>query len=207
MAVADEILIEKVRRGEKGAFGVLVERYQHKVYNTALKILGAPEDARDATQETFIRAYRKINDFKGEARFSTWLYKMAANCCLDMLRAGKKERSNLSLDDSRFTREMLVDSQSGPEDLAAEHEDRDTIRRAVANLPDHYRLALVLHHYQGLSYKEVASVLGISINTVATHIARAKQSLREELLGGEQRAVRKGKGKAGQVPRRGMSAF
>jgi RNA polymerase sigma-70 factor (ECF subfamily) len=196
----DEILVKKVQQGDLAAFSILIERYQERLYSMALRILGSPEDAKDVTQEIFIRAYRALHKFRGEAAFSTWLYRLATNLCLDMVRARKREGGrSVSFEGTESLPEKVADSALGPEELTIERDTRQRVRRAIAELPENYRVVLVLHHYQGLSYREIARVLGVPINTVATYIARAKQKLRDTLLGGEKNALPKGEGKPGKI--------
>lgn len=132
MPVSDELLVKKVQHGELQAFRMLVERYQDWVYNLAFKMLGAPEDAKDATQEVFVRVYRALPGFRGESKFSTWLYRLASNRCLDMARARQREGGRtVSLDGEGILAEKLADSGAGPEELTTERDTRERVRRAV----------------------------------------------------------------------------
>mgnify|MGYP001267714003 CR=1 FL=1 len=203
----DEILVKKIQQGDLQAFEILANRYQNRIYNMALRMLGVPEDAKDATQEIFVRTYRSLDKFRGDAKFSTWLYRLATNRCLDIVRIKNREGNcNVSLESDGIPVEKLADSAPSPEEVAARHDTRDRVRSAIKELPENYRMVLILYHYQGLSYREIANVLELSTNTVATHIARAKEKLRKKLLGGEDSALQTSKGKPGKVPGRRMFA-
>ena len=193
--VADELLVSKAQTGDLAAYGELISRHQDRVYNMALKILNSPEDARDASQDIFIRVFKSLSSFDFRSSYTTWLYRVATNVCLDMLRKKNKElHQTLPLGEQKAFEIHLKDVSPGPEETCIEREKLKDLRKAINDLPEEHRVALVLHHYQGLSYKEVAEVLEIPENTVATRIHRAKKMLREVLLGGEAGAVRKGTG-------------
>lgn len=193
--VADELLVSKAQTGDLAAYGELIRRHQDRVYNMALKILNSPEDARDASQDIFIRVFKSLSSFDFRASYSTWLYRVATNVCLDMLRKRNKELHHTLLPGEQKAFEIHSrDDSPGPEEVCIERERLKDLRKAVNGLPEEHRVALVLHQYQGLSYKEVAEVLELPENTVATRIHRAKKMLREVLLGGEAGAVRKGTG-------------
>ena len=201
----EEILIAKSKQGDLAAYGQLVERYQNRVYNLALKLIGSSEDAKDTVQEIFIKAYRALPGFQGEAGFSTWLYRVASNKCLDFLRKKNRERKhNYSFEEGDFSQEA-VNSQYGPEEAFLLKEKQERLKKAVTELPETYRLVLVLHHYQGFSYREVAGITGLPEKTVATRLHRAKKLLREKLLGADVGELSKSKKGTDQVLDRGMS--
>ncbi|SFG76166.1 RNA polymerase sigma-70 factor, ECF subfamily [Desulfotomaculum arcticum] len=200
--IADEILVKKAQGGDTAAFGELVRRYQNKVYGFTLKMFAAPEDARDAAQEIFIRVFRALPGFNLRSSFATWLYRIATNLCLDLLqRRARDIKRQVPLEDH------WQDGSPGPEADLLEKERAGAVKEAVNELPDGYRVVLVLHHYQGLSYKQVSAVMELSEKTVATRIHRAKKMLREKLVGGEDGALPESKGKTRPVPGRGMSVL
>jgi len=183
---ADEILVKKVQNCDPAAYGELVQRYQDRVYSLAVRMLNTPEDARDASQEIFIKVYKSLPGFDFRASFGTWLYRVSTNVCLDFLRRrGKEQKRSEPLRESKVREDYLADNSQGPEEILLEKESIRELRQAVDTLPDGYRIALVLHHYQGLSYKQVAEVMNLPDKTVATRIHRAKIMLKEILLGGE----------------------
>lgn len=188
--IADDILVKKTQGGDTVAYGELVSRYQDRVYGLALRMLTAPDDARDASQEIFVRVFKSLPGFDFRSSFSTWLYRVATNVCLDMLRRrGKEQKHQLPLEQENNSRNNLWDHKPGPEEIFLEREKIKNLRQAVEGLPEGYRMALVLHHYQGLSYKQVAGAMGLSEKTVATRIHRAKKMLKEVLFGGEDGAL------------------
>ena len=190
MAAADDLLVKKAQAGDKTAFGELVRRHQDQVYSLTSRMLASPEDARDAAQEIFIKVYRSLPGFDFRSSFTTWLYKVATNFCLDLLRKQSRERQRRSAwGDSNRGDINLPDIRPGPEELVIARERVRELKQAVRALPEDYRVALILHHYQGLSYQQIAGILDISEKTVATRIHRAKRKLRERMRGGAGDAV------------------
>lgn len=206
--VADEILVKKAQGGDLAAYGELVRRYQDRVYGLTVRMLGASEDARDATQDIFIRTFRSLPEYDFRSGFATWLYRVSSNLCLDLLRRHKREQQHcLPLEEGKIREDRLQDDRPGPEELLLEQERLEGLRQAVDCLPEGYRLALVLHHYQELSYRQVAEVMELPEKTVATRIHRAKLMLREKLLGGDGGAMPDSQKNNQPVPGRGMSAL
>lgn len=174
----DEELIERVRRGETRLFAVLVERHQDPVYGMALRFVRGAADAEDVAQEAFLRAYRSLEGFKGDARFSTWLYRITWNLCTDWLRTNRKPaRASVALDDDADVADGRVDLEE--ELLAAE--ERRKVRQALDGLAEKYRSVLILMYYQKMSYDQIASVLGVPMKTVETRLYRARKLLRQSL--------------------------
>jgi len=191
--VADEILVKKAQGGDTAAYGELVRRYQERVYGLALKMFSR-EDAGDVAQEIFFRVFRGLPGFNYQSSFATWLYRISTNVCLDQLRRrGREGQRFLPLEAGDDERNSLRDNGPGPEEHLLDREKVGALKRAVRQLPDGYRMALVLHHYQGLSYRQVAEVMSLPEKTVATRIHRAKKMLRKKLSGGEDGALPEGK--------------
>ncbi len=174
----DEELVRRTLAGDREAFGVLVERHERRTYNLALRMLGREEDARDATQDAFLTAFRKLASFRGDAAFSTWLHRVTVNACYDLLR--------------RSARAPLVargEDEPGPEPGAPvpDHADATAgavdVRRALLRLPPEHRAVLVLHDVQDLPYEEVARALGVPVGTVKSRLHRARVALGRELRG------------------------
>jgi len=166
-----------------------MKRYQRQVYNLAYRMIGNAEDAGDLVQETFLRAYSALPTFRQDASFLTWLYKIASNLCIDHLRS-RKTRSALSLDvEVEEGREPAADSRScGPEECAVRGSIQEIVQHEVLNLPEKYRLVVVMRHLQDMSVEEIARVLEIPTGTVKTHLFRGRDLLRSRLrpiLGGE----------------------
>jgi RNA polymerase sigma-70 factor, ECF subfamily len=163
--VEDSILVRAAQNGDVDAFEELVRRYQTSLYRVALRMLGSRADAQDAVQETFVRAWRALPRFRHDSAISTWLYRIVTRRALDRIAS---RRSTGTLDE--------VEVEAGPDPAqAAEHQERlRAIRRAIATLPPDQRAALVLREFEGLSYQEVAQVVGASVPAVKTRIHRAR---------------------------------
>ena len=186
LIASDELqLIKQVLDGDKTAFEALVIANEKNVYNLALKMTGNDEDALDISQEAFLKAYTKIGSFRGESRFSVWLYRLTYNLCIDFIR--KKPRAQvISLtyqDDAGDTYEMEApDTRNIPEDVILRREKRKTVAESINELGDKHREILVMREMSAMSYEEIASVLRISEGTVKSRLARARKSLANILV-------------------------
>jgi RNA polymerase sigma-70 factor (ECF subfamily) len=181
---AEEIgWIERTLRGEQASFGQLMHRYAGAVYNLAYRMLGDAQDAEDASQEIFLRAYTRLTSFDPTRRFSTWLLSIASNYCIDRLR--RRRFAWLTLDDVAFS---LPSHERGPERSALDREERDRVQAALRRLPDHYRLVLVLRYWQEMSYNEIAQVTGLTESALKTRLHRARHML-AEALGPEEKTL------------------
>jgi RNA polymerase sigma-70 factor (ECF subfamily) len=176
--MTDEEIIGHVRNGDTRPFAELVCRYQDAVYGMALRFTGAPGDAEDVAQEAFLKAYRSLSAFKGEAKFSTWLDRIAYNLCVDWLRKNRRpDRRVSSMDESAEPSDGRVDIEAGV--IASEETER--VRAALAELDEKYRGPIEMLYYQKMSYGEIAAVLEIPEKTVETRLYRARKLLRERL--------------------------
>lgn len=179
-------LVRASQRGDLDSFNSLVEQYQGLVYNLSLRMLGKPHFAEDATQETFLSAYRAMGRFRG-GNFRTWLLRIAANACRDQLRH-RRSSSAYSLDalveDSNL---QLSDRAESPEDYALRRELASVINQGLAHLSPEQRLVVILCDVQGFDYEEMAQVTGISLGTVKSRLSRGRARLRNFLL--EQREL------------------
>lgn len=178
----EEELVSRSRAGDIEAFNRLVESYQRLVYNVSLRMLGNAEAAEDATQDTFLSAYRAIGKFRG-GMFRAWILRIAANGCRDKLRAAKRARVS-SLDDlmESFGELPLADGSESPEDYALRKELGGFLSQGLAHLPEDQRLAIVLCDIQGLTYEEIAQVTGSSLGTVKSRLNRGRARMRDFLL-------------------------
>ncbi|MCI1693887.1 RNA polymerase sigma factor [Aneurinibacillus aneurinilyticus] len=165
--------VARVLHGDKEAYAHLVNKYKNKVYALLLGMGVAPQDAQDITQESFIKAYRHLATYNQDKKFSSWLYKIAANSCLD---AWRKQRREI-LDE----REEEYIETASPEHAYLHKEQAQELRKHIDHLPEKYRLVLVLRYIDDLSYKEIAEVLDLPLPTVQTHLHRAKKKLRDAL--------------------------
>ncbi|MBU7007256.1 RNA polymerase sigma factor [Phosphitispora fastidiosa] len=180
----DELLIKKIIAGDSGSFEKLVSRYQKKIFAFVYRMVESREDAGDLTQEVFLQVFRSLNTFRGDAKLNTWLYRIASNKTLDFLRKNKKTRL-VAFDSEDYQGEpsLTCSPEANPEQIVLKEEKMRRLRRLIAGLPDRYRLALVLYHYQELTYQQIAETLDIPVKTVATRLYRAKLILRETLRG------------------------
>ena len=181
----EEQLVGRARSGDIEAFEALVAEYDGRIYNMAYRMLGNPEDARDVTQDAFLKAYSSIGGFRGDASFSTWLYRIAKNVCLDVLRR-RSRRTVFSLDDPMETEEGELDRQLAgelpdPEDALLDSEVRDAVKDAILRLPPHHRSIIVLRDIEDLSYEEIAEILEIGLGTVKSRLYRARSALSANL--------------------------
>lgn len=173
-------VIKAVLDGDVDAFELLVKEYEKNVYNLALRMTGNSEDAADMSQEAFIKAYNSLTSFRGDSKFSVWLYRIVSNVCLDFLRS-RSRRQTVSLsaenDDGDEVELDIADESQSPELLLDRSLTRDAVRRGLAALPPEHREILLLREIQGLSYDEIADVLHLEEGTVKSRIFRARKKL------------------------------
>ena len=159
---------------DTGAFSQLVARTQTGVFNLAYSILHNREEAEDLTQEVCLRVWRALPQFRGDSKFSTWLYRITTNLCLNRRR---QLRAYLRVVDDDAVIERMAAQEQGPVDMALEADQRKRVWAAVARLPDKYRLVIALFYQEQLSYKEVAQILSLPLGTVKSHLSRARKAL------------------------------
>lgn len=173
-------LVKLAQSGNHSAFEKLVIANQTKVYNLALRMVGNEQDAYDMSQEAFIKAYNALENFRGDSRFSVWLYRLTTNVCLDFLRAEvRKAHGSLTyLSDEDGEKELEIsDDRFSPETLAEKKELREAVNEGLLRLPEHYRAILLLREIEGLSYEEIAQALSLEEGTVKSRIFRARKKL------------------------------
>ena len=178
-------IVQRVLRGDVNAFEKLVLEYEKSVYAITQRMTGNAEDAADMTQETFIKAYNSLSSFRGDSKFSVWLYRIATNVCLDFLRSrSRKPTVSLSVedDDGEEVELDIADESQSPERLLERGLTRDAVRRGLNALSPEYRQILLLREIQGLSYEEIADVLTLEVGTVKSRIFRARKRLCAFLL-------------------------
>ena len=171
----DRQSIEAFRGGQREAFDHLVRAHRSRVFGICYRYTGNRADADDVSQEVFLRAYKGLPRFRGEARFSTWLYRIAVNACLNWVAGRKRDTSELSED--------LVDPGPSPQERASQSELSTTLRAAVRRLPDRQRMTVVLRVYEGLSHKEIGAVMGCPVGTAKANLFFALKNLRKLLPG------------------------
>jgi len=177
----DRELLRRCREGDPDGFRELVLRYETMVYTLAYRMLRAREEAEDAAQEVFLNVFRALPYFRGECTVKTWIYRVAANECITRSKRRRKRQTAATEFDEEHPGPTLLDGEaSGPEALERKEQD-ERVRHAVDDLPEKYRMAVVLHYFEGLSYEEVGEALEIPMNTVKTWLFRAKGMLRARL--------------------------
>ena len=189
LRVDDREAVEACQRGERAAFDFLVERYQRDIYRLCYRYVNDPQDANDVAQEVFLKAYRAIGKFRGDSSFSTWLYRIAVNTCLNFRSARRPEGEELS--------DALPDHRAGALARMEDEERAEQVRAAVSRLPEKQRATLILKIYHELTHEEVAGIVGSSVGTVKANLFHALGNLRKMLrAGGEvtgREATEKGK--------------
>ena len=186
--MSEEQLIRRAQQGDNGAFEELLLLHQKKVYNLCLRMSANPDDALDLSQKAFLRAWRSLGQYQFEASFSTWLFRLTSNICIDFLRR-KKRRQETSLtesyDDSDEGAELSVpDAQPGPEQQAMTNETKIELARAMEQLSPEHREILQLRVIEDLQYEQIADILGVRVGTVKSRLARARLSFRKILKAG-----------------------
>jgi RNA polymerase sigma-70 factor (ECF subfamily) len=183
MIRTDEELVARATAGDLDSFNQLVTRWERPIYALAYRTLGREEDARDVVQEAFLRAYRGLRGFKGQAKFSSWLYRITLNLCRDWIR---RERRAPVVQVPEGTDPVdLADQRASPtesvEDLVARREMSRAVARAMADLPEEQRLAILLKEYHGLTFQEIADMLNCPLSTVKTRLYQGLTMLRRRL--------------------------
>ena len=180
---SDEAIVERVKSGDTDAFGLLVRKYQDRVYSTIANYVSSMEEAADLAQETFVKAFFALGRFHGTSAFYTWLYRIAVNTAIDHLRKRPAVRVD-SLEDDGFKEvgfEPAAGRSADPQHTLAIKEQRRVVGQAIASLSEKLRTALILHDVEGLSQEEVAEILGCPIGTVKSRVSRARSELRAML--------------------------
>ena len=181
----ERVLIQRCKDGEIGAFDQVVRRYEKRVFNCALRIAGNYNDAADVAQEAFIRAYNSIQTFRGDAVFTTWIYRIVTNVYLDERKKSKSHRQvsldeYIDLEENSVSRQIVDDSPS-PEEIVESKERTRALQAAINSLPDYQRIILTLYSFQHRSYEEMAEILRLPIGTVKSRLNRARLALAEIL--------------------------
>jgi RNA polymerase sigma-70 factor (ECF subfamily) len=181
---SDLALVERVQRGDRKAFDVLVLRYQHKVLKLVMRYIRDAAEAEDVAQEAFVKAYRALPAFRGDSAFYTWLYRIAINTAKNALVSSKRRPIDYDLDlqdpEQYDMAARLKDSET-PEGLLLTDEIRETVNAAIADLPEDLRTAIVLREIDGLSYEEIAAAMDCPVGTVRSRIFRAREAIDRRL--------------------------
>jgi RNA polymerase sigma-70 factor, ECF subfamily len=185
MDAEERELIQQCKQGVISAFDKLVERYEKRVFNFAYRMAGNYDDANDVAQEAFIRVFNSINTFRGDANFSTWLYRIVTNVYLDERKRAKSHLHTplddyIELEENTVTRQV-EDTGPSPEDLVEQSERNDLLQKAIGSLPDYQRIMVALYHTESRSYEEIAEIMNLPIGTVKSRLNRARLALKEKL--------------------------
>ena len=184
LASSDEAIVKRVQEGDVNAYNILVIKYQHKVLQIISKFVGNSADASDVAQESFIKAYKAINTFRGESSFYTWLYRIVVNAAKTYLESNSKHQNHLDVDAEEFE---SVDKQGAltykdtPDRIIESQELQQVIFDAMAELPEELRQVITLREVEGMSYEDMADLMKVPVGTVRSRIFRARQFIEERM--------------------------
>jgi RNA polymerase sigma-70 factor (ECF subfamily) len=182
-------LIEKSKRGDVESFEILIKSYQTLAYNIAFRMLGNIEDANDATQDALVKVFKSIQSFQGQSSFSTWLYRIVTNTCLDELRKRKRQKvysyhNPVEMKDGEMERDV-VDPSSNTEEILEKREEIKSIQDAIQALPEQHKTVIILRDIKGLSYEQISEILDCPHGTIKSRISRARLALKEIIMNKE----------------------
>ena len=181
---SDLALIKRVQQGDRSAFDLLVIKYQHKILKLVMRYVRDPSEALDVTQEAFLKAYRAAPSFRGDSAFYTWLYRIAINTAKNYLVAAGRRPSHFNLDlQDPEQQDLLSDLREldTPEGIAQSDDIREVITKAIADLPEELRTAILLREIEGMSYEEIAQTMECPVGTVRSRIFRAREAIDKRL--------------------------
>ncbi len=177
---SDQKLVERVQKGDNGAFDLLVLKYQHKIVNLVMRYVRDPELAQDITQEAFIKAYRALPRFRGESAFYTWMYRIAVNTAKNYLAAQRRRPMELELDmqdPEQYELHAMLKETDTPEGITLSNELMEIVENAIAALPEDLQTAIILRELEGMSYEEIAQTMECPVGTVRSRIFRARDAI------------------------------
>lgn len=182
MALTDQELVQKTLGGDKEAFSFLVQRYQRQIYSLTYRLTNDPEDAQDLAQEVFIHIYKVLGKYDQDRKFFSWMYKVASNVCYNSLRKAKSEQAvSLDLDKVVEFAPLVNNNGTQPDEYYERRETQVLVQQAVSELPEKYRLPLVLRYLEDLSYREIAEYMDLPVTTIETRLYRGKALLQKRL--------------------------
>ena len=183
-AQVDQLLVERVQKGDKQAFDLLISKYQHRIISLVARYISDPSEAMDVAQEAFIKAYRAIDRFRGDSAFYTWLYRIAINTAKNWLVAKKRRPPASDIDAAdaeQYDIESRLKEQGTPENEMLREEIKRTVYDTIAELPEDLRTAIMLREMEGMSYEDIAVTMDCPIGTVRSRIFRAREAIDEKL--------------------------
>lgn len=181
---SDAQLVRRVQKGDKGAFDLLVLKYQHKIVNLVLRYVRDPDQAMDIAQEAFLKAYRALPRFRGDSAFYTWLYRIAVNTAKNHLAAQRRRPLDVELDlqdSEQYDLHAKLKDTDTPEGVTLSQELNRTVQRAIEALPEDLRTAIVLREIEGMSYEEIAQTMECPVGTVRSRIFRARDAISKKI--------------------------
>ncbi len=181
---SDQLLVKRVQSGDKAAFDVLVQKYQHKIISLVSRFVRDISEAHDVAQEAFIKAYRALPNFRGESAFYTWLYRIAINTAKNTIVSADRRPPTSDIDASeaeQYDGAAALKETDTPERLMLREEMEQTINQAISELPDDLRSAITLREFEGLSYEEIAITMDCPVGTVRSRIFRAREAISNKL--------------------------
>ena len=181
---SDKKLVRRVQKGDKGAFDLLVLKYQHKIVNLVMRYVRDPELALDIAQEAFIKAYRALPRFRGDSAFYTWMYRIAVNTAKNHLAAQRRRPMDVELDlqdPEQYDLHAKLKETDTPEGVTLSKELQETVERAIASLPEDLRTAIILRELEGMSYEEIAQTMECPVGTVRSRIFRARDAISKKV--------------------------
>ena len=177
----DTDVVKASQHGDQIAFALLVQRHQHRVFALSVRMLQDPEEANEATQEAFLAAWQGLPAFRGDALFSSWLYRITYHCCVRVLDLRKREHLLQEVMQAEQTRSEMGKEQQAMQNIER-HDQQDMLQKNLEHLPAKYRMVLRLRYLQDRTYEEMADILAMPIGTIKTHLFRAKRLLKERLI-------------------------
>jgi len=181
-------MVTASKNGDQDAFSLLVQRYQRRVFNLVFRMLQDYEEASEVTQEAFLAAWQGLPGFRGEARFSTWLYRISYNCALKQLETRKRDKAL----QTALQAEQTFEGEDPKNALLEMLDNQEMVQEQLSQLPPKYRIVLILRHLQDMTYEEMAEVLTMPVGTIKTHLFRARNLLKERLQNFEYGRKQKG---------------
>lgn len=180
----DAQLVRRVQKGEKGAFDLLVLKYQHRIVNLVMRYVRDQDQALDITQEAFLKAYRALPRFRGESAFYTWLYRIAVNTAKNYLAAQRRRPMDIELDmqdSEQYELHAKLRETDTPEGITLSQELNETVQRAIQALPEDLRTAIILRELDGMTYEEIAQTMECPVGTVRSRIFRARDAIGKKI--------------------------
>ena len=174
MTTNDQILINQIVEGDTNSFTILVDRYKDLVFTLALRMLKNREEAEEVAQDTFIKTYKSLEKFKGDAKFSTWIYRVAYNSCLDRIKKNKKHLNNVEINE--FTEHQVVTIDNALDNMETK-ERKEAMQRCINTLPSEESFLLTLYYFDDLSLDEISKIVGITANSIKVKLFRSRKKL------------------------------